>query len=79
MIRSLLCVILSFCLISNLSAQQASNSPSPTTANQQSLLNETLNFAKNHQEFKDLCFKQHEAEFVRLIRDGQNPKILFIG
>lgn len=43
------------------------------------LINQTLNFAKGHQKFKDIYFKQHEKEFVRLVEEGQNPQTLFIG
>lgn len=39
----------------------------------------TLNFAKSHQEFRDLYFKQHEQEFLRLVHEGQNPQTIFIG
>jgi carbonic anhydrase len=46
---------------------------------EQALLNETLNFVQRHQEFKDLVFKPHEAEFVRLVEKGQSPQTLFIG
>ena len=49
------------------------------TVNEEVLLDRTLNFAKGHQEFRDLYFKQHEAEFVRLVEQGQSPKTLFIG
>ena len=39
----------------------------------------TINFARSHQEFKNLFFKEHEAEFVRLVKEGQSPKTHFIG
>lgn len=45
----------------------------------QALLDQSLNLAKGHQEFKELHFKQHEAEFVRLVKEGQSPQTLFIG
>jgi carbonic anhydrase len=38
-----------------------------------------LNFARRHQEFRTLDFKENEREFVRLVKEGQSPKILFIG
>lgn len=38
-----------------------------------------MKFAKGHQEFKNLYFKEHEKEFVRLVKEGQSPQILFIG
>lgn len=80
MIRSLFYLSLSFTLLFGLNAQQSIPSQVVSVAiNQESFLNETLNFAQKHQEFRDLHFKQQEAEFVRLIREGQNPKILFIG
>lgn len=44
----------------------------------QTLLDQTLNFARGHQEFKDLFFKQHEEEYVRLVEEGQSPQTLFI-
>jgi carbonic anhydrase len=39
----------------------------------------TLDYAKGHQEFKNLFFKEHEKDFVRLVEKGQAPKTLFIG
>jgi carbonic anhydrase len=79
MIRSLLYFVLSFCLAAGLNAHPLPSAQTSSTTSQQDLLNETLNFARSHQDFRDLHFKQHEAEFVRLIKEGQNPKILFIG
>lgn len=52
--------------------------PSSST-NEQKLMDQTLNFAQRHQEFKELYFKQNEPEFVRLVAEGQSPQILFIG
>lgn len=46
---------------------------------QELVLDNTLNFAKRHQQFHNLHFKQNEGEFVRLIKEGQSPKIAFIG
>jgi len=43
------------------------------------LIDETLKYAKGHQDFKDLYFKQHEQEFVRLVEQGQSPQTLYIG
>lgn len=54
------------------------NAPAPQMK-QQELLDKTLDFAKRHQTFKDLDFKQHESEFVRLVEEGQSPQTLFIG
>lgn len=39
----------------------------------------TLDYAKGHQEFRNLFFKEHENEFVNLVEKGQSPKTLFIG
>jgi carbonic anhydrase len=36
-------------------------------------------YAKSHQAFKDCCLEEHEADFVRLAKEGQSPKTLFIG
>src|SRR5689334_12007274 len=43
------------------------------------LIERMLRYAKGHQEFQDLYFKPNEQEFVRLIKEGQSPKTLFIG
>jgi len=32
-----------------------------------------------HQLFKNQVFQQHEDEFIRLVKEGQSPKALFIG
>ena len=48
-------------------------------SNEEGILNQTLNFARSHQTFKELDFKQHEAEFLRLVEEGQSPQTLFIG
>lgn len=47
--------------------------------NENASINQTLDFAKRHQEFRNLHFEPNEAEFVRLVREGQNPQTLFIG
>ncbi|QLH37451.1 MAG: carbonic anhydrase [Parachlamydiaceae bacterium] len=39
----------------------------------------TLAYAKGHQEFKNLFFKENEETFIRLVEKGQSPKTLFIG
>lgn len=36
-------------------------------------------FLQGHKEFRKLNFPLHENEFVRMTKEGQNPKILFIG
>lgn len=43
-----------------------------------SFLKKTLDFARGHQAFKNLYFKQHEKEFMRLVEEGQSPQALFI-
>lgn len=43
------------------------------------MVQRTLEYAQGHQEFKNLFFKEHEKEFVRLVEQGQAPKTLFIG
>lgn len=53
--------------------------PQVTDMPQDSLLDATLNYARGHQTFRDLYFKQFEPEFIRLVREGQNPHTLFIG
>lgn len=50
-----------------------------TSTQEQVLLDQSLNWARGHQTFKDLHYKQHEAEFVRLVKEGQSPQTLFIG
>jgi carbonic anhydrase len=39
----------------------------------------SLNYAQKHEDFRTLFFKEHEQEFVRLVKEGQSPKTLFIG
>lgn len=39
----------------------------------------TLEYARGHATFKSLFFKENEKEFVRLVKEGQSPKTLFIG
>jgi len=36
-------------------------------------------FAKGHESFKTVYFKDHEQDFMRLVKEGQSPKVLFIG
>jgi carbonic anhydrase len=47
-------------------------------ADESALLERMLRHAKGHQEFQNLYFKPNEQEFVRLIKEGQSPKTLFI-
>lgn len=76
----LMSCFLAFHLILGLNAQMSTSSQTlPKLSAQETLLDDTLRFARNHQDFKDLYFRQNETEFVRLIHEGQNPKILFIG
>lgn len=42
-------------------------------------LERVLQYAAGHQEFKNLYFKEHEQDFLRLVREGQTPQVLFIG
>lgn len=69
MIRLSIYILLSLSFTLGLSAGTA----------QEQVLDTTLNFAKRHQQFHNLHFKQNEIEFVRLIKEGQSPKIAFIG
>ncbi len=87
MIRYVLKLALFLGLSVGLQAQTSPSLPSsnkPQTPNQQNpneeaLLQQSLNFARSHQEFRELDFKEHEAEFVRLVEEGQSPQTLFIG
>lgn len=38
-----------------------------------------VQWARNNQYFKKLYFKLNEEEFVRLVKEGQNPKAVYIG
>ena len=58
-------------IFTNLAAQDNSTYSSVTQR--------TIEYARGHQEFKNLFFKEHEKEFVRLVEQGQFPKTLFIG
>ncbi len=46
---------------------------------QQNALDQTLHYAEGHAIFRDIFFKEHEQEFLRLVKEGQSPKTLFIG
>jgi carbonic anhydrase len=76
-IFSYLAILLSFISFEIQTALSAANSQ--LQFSEQELLDQTLNFARGHQTFKDLDFKQHEAEFIRLVKEGQSPQTLFIG
>lgn len=78
MLNLLLCLIVSVGFCVRLEAQMHENNSS-SGSNENVLLDQTLKFARQHQEFKELIFKQHEAEFIRLVEDGQSPQTLFIG
>lgn len=79
MLQYMIYLILSFGMIFSVPAQQNMTAKSSSASQQLPLLDETLRLAQGHQEFKDLYFKQHEDEFVRLVKEGQNPQTLFIG
>lgn len=79
MFQSMLYLIFSLSILFGVSAQQNMAAKTSPASQQTQLLDEALRFAQGHQEFKDLFFKQHEAEFIRLVKEGQNPQILFIG
>ena len=81
MINSLLYLglLLSFTIGIQADEQPHSVTVESQASNGHGLLDQTLNFSRGHQEFKDLHFKQHEAEFVRLVEEGQSPQTLFIG
>ena len=80
MIQHLFYIFLSFSFMLGLQAQLPTPvSPATAKIGQPALLDETLNLARGHQEFQDLFFKQNESEFVRLIKEGQNPQTLFVG
>ena len=72
-------------LVSYFFGLQAQSGASATEQNpsapprEQVLLDQALKIAQGHQEFQDLYYKQHEAEFVRLVKEGQSPKITFVG
>lgn len=63
---------LALATFTNLSAETQDNTASSATKR-------TLEYAQGHQAFKNLYFKEHENEFVRLVEQGQAPKTLFIG
>jgi len=79
MARLLLFFSLMVCFSFSLVAEEAHESSKEPLSAEQGLLNEALNFAKQHQEFRDLHYQEHEARFVKLVKEGQSPKILFIG
>ncbi len=38
-----------------------------------------LDFAKGNQKFQNVKFKENEQKYLRLVKEGQHPKALFIG
>ena len=75
---ALLCFVCFYTLDLQATAEPAAGAATAPNS-EQALLNQTLNYARGHQTFQDLYFKQHEADFVRLVKEGQSPKTLFIG
>lgn len=63
-----------FCLVLNFSSLSSVENTTTMTATQRA-----VEYARGHQEFKNLYFKEHENEFMRLVEKGQAPKTLFIG
>ncbi len=53
--------------------------PQSSEVNSQSFAERIKEYAQGHQSFRDCCLKEHEAEFLRLAKEGQTPKTLFIG
>ena len=51
----------------------------PTPNSYEEALKRVLQYAQGHQEFRNVYFKEHEEEFVRLVKEGQSPQVLFIG
>lgn len=71
-------IALGFFLLANFTVLFAENYPMERTSSS-AATERTLDYAKRHQEFKRLFFKEHEKEFIRLVEKGQAPKTLFIG
>lgn len=42
------------------------------------IIERSLTYAKSHDLFTKVVFQEHEAEFIRLVKEGQSPKALFI-
>lgn len=57
--------------------QKANNANQPVNGN--AFVQRALTYAQGHNEFTNLYFKEHEQEFVQLVKKGQSPKTLFIG
>lgn len=41
-------------------------------------IDRALEFAKGHETFRNVSFKLHETEYLRLVKEGQSPKTLII-
>ncbi len=46
--------------------------------NSEELINRSMDYAKNHDAFRNLFFVEHEDEFIRLVKEGQSPRTLMI-
>ena len=44
----------------------------------QQMIDRSLEYARSHEAFSNLHFQEHEDEYVRLAKEGQAPKTLFI-
>lgn len=51
---------------------------STSVQNPEQIIDRSLDYAKSHEVFTNLFFPEHEEEFVRLVKEGQTPKTLFI-
>ena len=51
---------------------------STSLQNPEQIVDRSLSYAKSHDLFANLFFQEHEKEFVRLVKEGQTPKALFI-
>src|ERR1700744_3787122 len=69
--KKLICLVLSFLLLIEGNAQ-------PADSSQNGMRDRLSRYLQGHDEFKRLTFALHEKEFVNLVKNGQNPRILFI-
>lgn len=70
--------LICFLGVNSLQAVSAEDMNKPSTSRNEAT-KRVLSWAKGHQQFLQLNYKQNEKEFVRLVTEGQAPRTLFIG
>ncbi|MBS0654904.1 MAG: carbonic anhydrase [Verrucomicrobia bacterium] len=74
-----LLLALSCCALYGVTAGEFVPDSQATSQDPEKIIERSLSYAKSHDTFVNVLFAEHEGEFVRLVKEGQTPKTLFIG